>query len=74
MTRLVLEEVKSLQLVKSSHCQTLYCLIETYSQEYGAVKDVPIVSATAVQDQAVGETHIIMKNERMWYGNWMNHS
>jgi hypothetical protein len=36
---------------------------------------IPIVrGATAVQDQDTGETHIMIINEGMWYGNRMNHS
>jgi hypothetical protein len=46
------------------------CDVYPYSQEYDAVKDVPIVrGATAVQDQDTGETHIMIINEGLWYGN-----
>jgi hypothetical protein len=51
------------------------CDVYPYSQEYDAVKDVPIVrGATAVQDQDTGETHIMIINKGLWYGNRMNHS
>jgi hypothetical protein len=51
------------------------CDVYPYSQEYDAGKYVPIVrGATAVQDQDTGETHIMIINEGLWYGNRMNHS
>jgi hypothetical protein len=51
------------------------CHVYPYSQEYGVVKDVPIVTgATVVQDQDTGETHIMLIIEGLWCGNRMNHS
>jgi hypothetical protein len=51
------------------------CDVYPYSDEYQAVKDVPIVSgATAVQDNETGEVYILVVNEGLWYGNRLNHS
>ena len=51
------------------------CDVYPYSQEYTAIKDVPIVKgATAVQDQATGETYILIINEGLWYGDKLDHS
>jgi hypothetical protein len=51
------------------------CDVYPYSQEYTAIKDVPIVrGATAVQCQETGETFILIINEGLWYGDKMDHS
>ena len=51
------------------------CDVYPYSQDYEAIKDIPIVrGATAVQDQDTGETYILVINEGLWYGNRMHHS
>ena len=51
------------------------CDVYPYSQDYEAIKDIPIVrGATAVQDQDTGETYIFVINEGLWYGNRMYHS
>ena len=51
------------------------CDVYPYSQEYQAIKDIPIVrGATAVQDQETGETIIIIVNEGLWYGDKLDHS
>ena len=51
------------------------CDVYPYSQDYEAIKDIPIVrGATAVQDQDTGETYMLVINEGLWYGNRMHHS
>jgi hypothetical protein len=51
------------------------CDVYPYSQDYEAIKDIPIVrGATAVQDQDTEETYILVINEGLWHGNRMHHS
>ena len=51
------------------------CDVYPYSQEYSAIKDIPIVrGATAVQCQETGETYILIINEGLWYGDKLDHS
>ena len=51
------------------------CDVYPYSQDYEAIRNIPIVSgATAVQDRVTGETLILVFNEALWYGDRMNHS
>jgi hypothetical protein len=63
--------VLGINFIVFEYCGRVYD-VYPYSQEYDAVKDVPIVrGATAVQDQDIGETYILVINEGLWYGNGM---
>jgi hypothetical protein len=51
------------------------CDVYPYSQQYEAVRNIPIVSAaTAIQHPNSGETLILVFNEVLWYGDRMDHS
>jgi hypothetical protein len=51
------------------------CDVYPYSNDYEAIKDIPIVSgATAIQNEETGEVFILVISEGLWYGDRLSHS
>jgi hypothetical protein len=51
------------------------CKVSPFTEEYQAMKDVPVVSGTTTwMDQESGETIVLWFNQILWYGDKLDHS